>query len=71
MGEVLAFKRKLTMKPKQTMKPAPNIVELENELVALSIELILNDTYGAKEVKRKIADIESRLEDLRSKERVK
>ena len=71
MGEVLPFKRKLTMKPKQTVKPVPNIISLENELTELNIHLILHDDYGAKETKRKIAEVENRLEDLRSKERVK
>ena len=70
MGEVVPFRRN-TMKLKQTINPAPGIAELENELVRLSIELILNDDYGAKDIKREIAEIENRIGELKMRERNK
>jgi hypothetical protein len=60
MGEVLPFRRR-----KKIIKAAPGIIDLENELTRLSIALILNDDHGAKEIKRKITDVENRIKEMR------
>ena len=44
------------------------ITYLQEQLDFLNIKLILNDTHGAKDIKRKIAELENRINEMRSKQ---